>query len=131
MAKIIRIRFPLLNYTQFFLRNFQLGKQTSPLVSIQINDSDRFARRVAQLARDQQRSEMITRWDVPFARANENSGLLVRAQTKIPSLILDRIRRWNERYPPRAPPSALTDFRSFRSRSDASIRLRHNFHEAR
>src|SRR5205814_1928113 len=123
--------FPLPNYMEFFFREFQLGKQTPSFISIQINDGDRFACRVTKLARNQQRCEMIARWHVPFARADKDSSLLIRWQTKIPSLIFNGIRRRNKCDAPAAPASVLIDFRGFRSCSDASIRLRHNFHEAR
>src|SRR3954467_1187528 len=100
-------------------------------MSIQINDGDWFARRVTKLARNQQRCELIARWHIPFAGAHKDSRLLIRWQTKIPSLIFDGIRRRNKCDAPSAPASVLIDFRGFRSCSDASIRLRDNFHEAR
>src|SRR5215470_17950275 len=101
---------------EFFLRKFQLGEQAPRLISIQINDGDWFARRLTKPTRNQQHREMIARWHVPFARADKNSGLLVRDHTKIPSLIFNRIRSRNKSYPPQAPANALIDFRGFRSR---------------
>jgi hypothetical protein len=44
---------------EFPFRKFQLGKQTPRFISIQINNRDWFTRRVAKLACNQQRCEMI------------------------------------------------------------------------
>src|SRR4029450_4745687 len=81
---------------EFSFRKLQFVEQMPRFISIQINDGDRFTRRIQKWTRDQQGREMIARRHVPFARANKDSGLLVRGQTKIPSLVFNRIRRRNK-----------------------------------
>src|SRR5215470_9784251 len=56
-----------------FLAEISSRKQTLRFISIQIKDAHRFARGIAKLSRNQQRREMIARWHVPFAGANEDS----------------------------------------------------------
>src|SRR6266568_3270107 len=67
-------------------------------MSVEINYAYRLTCRFTKLARDQKRREVIARWHVPFARAHENSRLLVCWQRKVPSLILDRVGGWNKRH---------------------------------
>src|SRR5205809_6804629 len=100
---------------EFFFREFQLGKQTPSFISIQINDGDRFACRVTKLSRNQQRCEMIARWHVSFARADKDSSLLIRWQTKIPSLIFNEIRCRNKCDEPAAAVTVLLDLLGCRS----------------
>src|SRR5437879_14234 len=104
-----------------------------PFVAIQINNRDRLVRRLAQVPRDQKRCEMIARWHVPFACADEDSRLLGWIHTKIPSLILDWIRGWDKshRHMVGFRPDALINFLGLGGRGDASVGLAYNFHEAR
>jgi hypothetical protein len=76
---------------------------------------------------------MISGGDVPFARANENPGLLAARHRKIPPFILKRVGGRYKRHCCgivfRA--DALINFFGLGRRGDASIGLRHNFYEAR
>ena len=50
----------------------------------------------AEPARAQQRRSVVTRGNIPLARADENAGLLVRRNGEVPLSIFKWIRRWNE-----------------------------------
>src|ERR1051326_203145 len=76
---------------------------------------------------------MIARRNVPFARADKNSALIVRRNRKFPAFVLQRIRRWDECDAVRvaARVSAPKNFSRFRSCRDAAIGLRDDTHESR
>src|SRR6266404_2218962 len=102
-------------------------------MSIEISYAYRFTCRFTKLTRNQQGREMIARRHVPFTCANKNSRLLVCGYGKVPASILDGIgsRDESHRRGILVATNALINLPGFRSRGDASIGLRHNFHEAR
>ena len=84
--KIIRIRKPSIEHAQFLGSQSDSGDQTRAFAAIEIEDGNSFACLLAELPRDDQRAEMISREHFPLARPDENPRALARSAMKNPSV---------------------------------------------
>src|ERR1700730_18999558 len=85
------IGFASFDSVQFSRRKFERGKTFRAFSSVEIENGHRFASRVAKFAGEKQCREMIARWNIPFSCPDEDPGLLVRRDCKIPLSIFDRV----------------------------------------